>query len=190
MANIVVSSKTQTTIDVYIDNLDTSYSGNDRYIEWYANSVYFGTTYLAAYVASGGDYGFTGLDSFTEYIIEAAVYYSGGNVTLFLDSEYTRPDFFYWSTTKTSGNDFDIMAADWNALTSNINDVRVYRGFSTTSMTTVATDDELTAAIYNEVVNAIQGITGYGTYLSTVTQGSSVYASQFSDIESELNAIP
>ena len=190
MANIVVSSKTQTTIDVYIDNLDTNYSFNDRYIDWYEGSSYCGTTYLAAGVAYGGDFTYDGLSAFTEYILSAVIYYNNGNVTLWDDSEYTRPNEFSWSSAKIQGGEFSLSASEWNTLTANINQVRIYRGYSSTSFTSVSTNDPVTASIYNEAVTGIQGIYGYGSYLYTVTAGDKIYAYDFNNLASELNAVP
>jgi len=190
MANIAILEKTPNTIYAYLENLDPAYSRNDRYIDWYTDADYQGTTYLPAYASSGGDIVLSGLSAFTEYIITADVYYYGGHVVLYDDSEFTRPNYFDWGYAKTSGGSFNLTASEWNALRTNINQVRWYRDYSTASMTIVSQGDDLTASIYNEAVDAIQGIAGYGTYLPTATQGDPVTAYHFNILVSELNAIP
>lgn len=102
----------------------------------------------------------------------------------------SRPDYFSWDSQKTKGTSFKLTASEWNLFTQNINAVRVYKGYSTYSFTAVSTGDTVTAAIYNEARKAIQGISGYGTYIPTVAKKDEITAYCLNQIVSELNAIP
>ena len=194
MANLGVSGVTANSITCYVYNLDTVYSGNDRYIYWYANGVYKGISYLSAYVSSGGSITLTGLASNTYYSLQATVYYSNGQYNVVLYGSATtlqsRPNYYYWTYTKISGYAFNLTAAEWNGLTANINAVRNYKGYSSYSFTYAYTGNSFYAYMYNQAVIAIQGISGYGIYLNTVSSGNTVYASQLNALISELNAIP
>lgn len=115
-----------------------------------------------------------------------------------------RPVEFYWSNYGTSPSNsqtsfFLPKATAWNALTTNINEVRRYKGLSDYSFTPVYAGTKLTAAIYNQVRLAIQGIgSGAGSYIPTVTSATTVTSINnnqcptqydFYIIQSELNAI-
>lgn len=102
----------------------------------------------------------------------------------------TRPDYFSWTYTKRSGRAFNLTADEWNELTSNINEVRRYRGYSNYSFTTAYSGDNFTAKMYNQAVNAIKGISGYGTYIYTVSKGEEITADHLNDLRDELNAVP
>ena len=101
-----------------------------------------------------------------------------------------RPDYFSWDTQKVQGQSFKLTAAEWNSLTRNINMIRTYKNYSAYSFTTVYAGDTVTAAIYNEARKAIQGISGYGTYIPSVNRLDNITAYALNIIVSELNAIP
>lgn len=63
-------------------------------------------------------------------------------------------------------------------------------GYGAYGFTTVSRGDDFTATIYNQAVNAIKGISGYGTYLDTVSKGDNILANHFISLRDELNAIP
>ena len=102
----------------------------------------------------------------------------------------SRPDYFSWDTEKTQGEVFTLTAVEWNAFTQNINLIRAHRHYNTYSFTTVYAGDEVTAEIYNEAREAIQGISGVGVYIPTVYAGNEITADCLNAIVSELNAIP
>lgn len=101
-----------------------------------------------------------------------------------------RPNNFAWTYAKTQGGDFNLTASEWNALTSRINAFRAYKNLSNYSFTTAYYDDDFTATIYNQARLAIQGISGYGTYIPTVVSGQDITAYMMNTLVSELNAIP
>ncbi len=107
-----------------------------------------------------------------------------------VEVEETRPDYFSWTYSKKSGKTFKLTAKEWNALTANINEVRAYRGYSQYSFTKAYSGDDFTAKMYNQARKAIQGISGYGTYIPTVYAGDEVTAYALNQLVSELNAIP
>ena len=122
--------------------------------------------------------------------------YSGnstGAIDLYIEppeAAAVRPSNFSWTYTKTKGGSFNLTAAEWNALTARINAFREYKGLSSYSFTYAYKGNDFTAAMYNQAVNAIKGISGYGSYLSTVSKGDTVTAAGLNLLRDELNAIP
>ncbi len=122
--------------------------------------------------------------------------YSGnstGAIDLYIEppeAAAVRPSNFSWTYTKTKGGSFNLTAAEWNALTARINAFREYKGLSSYSFTYAYKGNDFTAAMYNQAVNAIKGISGYGSYLSTVSSGDTVTAAGLNLLRDELNAIP
>ena len=101
-----------------------------------------------------------------------------------------RPSDFSWTYTKTKGGNFNLTAAEWNTLTARINAFRAYKGLSDYSFTYAYKGNDFTATMDNQAVNAIKGISGYGSYLSTVSSGDTVTAVGLNLLRDELNAIP
>lgn len=101
-----------------------------------------------------------------------------------------RPAKFYWTYPKTQGGAFNLKAAEWNGLLSNINLVRAYKGLSTYPFTFVSTGNTFTAGHYNAAVAAIKDVSGYGGWLNYVNTGQTVTAQMMNVLVSELNAIP
>lgn len=188
-----------TSFYAYVYDLDTTYERTDRYIEWYLNGIYWGSAALGAYVSASNSQYIYGLTAATTYTVEAIIHYTdtaqpGIDLTKALSGWCTtvaaRPAFFYWYTSKVSGNAFNLTATEWNALLYNINAVRAYYNYSSYYFTYASSGGTFTADMYNQAVYAIQGIYGYGAYLSTVSKGSVIYASYLNNLVSELNAIP
>ena len=143
--------------------------------------------------ASSGAIDLTFLDSNTTYNIRliSADYDNTSEYSSYKSiTTPTRPDYFSWDTQKTQGASFKLTASEWNSFTRNINMIRTYKNYSTYSFTTVKTGDTVTAAIYNEARKAIQGISGYGAYIPTVSTRDNITAYCLNQIVSELNAIP
>lgn len=104
--------------------------------------------------------------------------------------EKTRPSNFSWTYAKTSGGDFNLTAAEWNAFTSRINEFREYCDLSTYGFTTASKGNNFTAAMYRQARTAIQAIDGYGTYIPYVYSGDEITAYMMNILVSELNSIP
>ena len=90
MAYISAISKDTYEITCKIAGLDTNYSYSDRYVKWYYNNSYKGTSYIGARVSSGGSLTATGLSPNTKYSIEADIYYSGGLLVSLSGTATTR----------------------------------------------------------------------------------------------------
>ena len=81
MARIIVKEITQTSITVYLGELQADYSKDDRYIRWYLmpEATPFATTYLDAYASESDSVTITGLIANTTYEIMAVSYWTAGN---------------------------------------------------------------------------------------------------------------
>jgi hypothetical protein len=193
MANIVTSSQTTSSISVYVDNLDTGYDHDDRYILWYINGTYTKTQVIDRKISYTPTITFYGLSAGTTYSIKAEIYYNYGNNSVTLTHSVTtdkptRPSEFSWETAKTSGQTFKLTAKEWNDLTDNINDVRNYKNKTSYSFTTAVPGEPLTVGMYNEVVEAIKGMkSNAGIY--EVEKGWVVYDWRLNDLVEELNSI-
>lgn len=115
---------------------------------------------------------------------------SNVSITANFVSAQTRPAKFYWTYSKAQGGSFNLTATEWNNLCANINSVRAYKGLTAYSFTTAYTGNIFYAYMYNQAVEAIQGVDGYGSYLSAVTSKSTITAYHMNILVSELNAIP
>lgn len=101
-----------------------------------------------------------------------------------------RPDDFSWTYSKEKGGKFNLTAIEWNALAERINEFRAYKGLDNYSFNTAYSGNKYMAYMYNQARLAIQGISGYGTYIPTVSSGETITADMMNTLVSELNAIP
>ena len=198
MAQIFIVSQTSTSVTVYLGELDTGYSFNDRHIEWYVGYTLKAQTTVGAYVSKSNTATLTGLHAGVTYTIYAKVFKGeesepfktfSKSVTIETDTS-TRPSKFGWTTPKESGKPFNLTATEWNTLTENINAVRVYRTMIEYSFTTAVIDNNFTASMYNQAVKAIKGISGYGTSLNEVSTGDTITAKKLNDLVTEINSVP
>jgi len=198
MATIAQYSVSYNSFSVYVTGLDGNYSSSNRYIAWYVNGSFAGNSpTISAYATQSPIFSYSGCTPNTQYYIEAkCYYYSGGTLTFGWASAlyvYTtsppRPALFYWTYTKTSRGTFNLKAFEWNNLTANINAIRSYKGYSAYNFTTAYQNNTFYYYMFNEAVYVIQGIPGYGSYLTTVSHDGIVYAAALNSIVSELNAI-
>lgn len=104
--------------------------------------------------------------------------------------EKQRPSNFSWTYAKTSGGNFNLTAAEWNAFTARINEFRDYCDLSSYGFTTAYANNTFTAAMYRQARTAIQAIDGYGTYIPYVYSGDEITAYMMNILVSELNSIP
>lgn len=187
MANIVIGNVTSNSVSAYVTGLDSSYSRNDRYINWYAvdNSIpqidAQGTSYLSAYVSQGGEITLSGLRSNIEYVLQAVVYYTNGgvweNITLFAGFTTTgggggsRPALFYWSSygvspTTSTTTVFLPKATALNALSNNIRAVQAYKNKTQTSFPTIYSGNNFISLV-NQQASEINTLHGWAQ-LSTI----------------------
>ena len=156
----------------------------------------------SSYIKYNDDSGSGSNFSFTYDVAANTTYYvwvksyageSSGYVDLYIEppeAAAVRPSNFSWTYTKTQGGNFNLTAAEWNSLTARINAFREYKGLSSYSFTYAYKGNDFTAVMYNQAVNAIKGISGYGSYLYTVSSGDTVTAAGLNALRDELNAIP
>lgn len=132
--------------------------------------------------------------STTRYDYENFVYYER-----FKTLKPARPSYFYWINSSTRLNDSShkgkpisdyITASKWKALQNNVNEVRVYKGLGNYSFSTniVSGVTPITAALYNEVANAINAMKS-GT-VSKVTKGvTPITTSVMMSLQDGINSI-
>jgi len=177
-------------------------SSSDDTIAYLSTSTGFDSEYgeptsiLEEHDGGSGDFDFTySVKANTTYILWVKCYYGddSGYIDLYIEPPEpaaVRPSNFSWTYTKTSGGAFNLTATEWNNLTARINAFRKYKGLSNYSFTTAYKGNDFTAAMYNQARLAIQAISGYGTYIPTVTKGQAVTAYMLNVLVSELNSIP
>jgi hypothetical protein len=199
MAKIVVSSITSTSVTVYLGELDTGYVYKDRRLHWYVNNEETSRAQIAvgAGASKSADVEIDGLSPNTTYTIKVYIVFQNDEswnqwkeITVTTKSSPdtpTRPSKFSWSYKKTEN--LYLSADEWNGLTENINAVRNYKDLSSFSFTTAEKKNRLTAVMYNQVVNAIKGISGYGTSLRTVSPGEEITAELLDDLVSAINEV-
>lgn len=104
--------------------------------------------------------------------------------------EFERPEDFEWTYEKVSGGSFNLTADEWNALTARINEFRLYKKLPEYEFSVAEKNKPFTAQMYNQVREAIQEISGYGTLIPEVEQKQEITAYMLNVVVSELNAIP
>lgn len=155
----------------------------------------------SSYLAYDDDAGSGNNFSFSYNVKAGTTYYlfvrcydasSSGTVTVSITApeEVTRPNNFSWTYSKVQGGTFNLTATEWNNLAKRINEFRAYKGLSNYSFNTAYSGNNYTAYMYNQARLAIQGISGYGTYIPTVSSGDTVTAYAMNILVSELNSIP
>nr|DAM35821.1 MAG TPA: hypothetical protein [Caudoviricetes sp.] len=206
MAYVAFTDIGITIVGARVEGLDTSYERDDRTITWYVDGKEHSTDSISAGASYSPTMYRTGLKPETSYTFLAIIRYSStassgldssvsvsGSCTTKAypdpDPPATRPDTFEWDAAKVSGKKFNLTASEWNKLTKNVNDVRVYKGLGPIAFTSAVSGNTFTAAMYNEVVSAIKEISGYGTSLGTVSSGGKVYAYQLDALRDAVNAV-
>lgn len=204
------------TPDIY------NYNAGENYITifWYYvpySSYYYakinrdgGTLYDSYMVADTGSpsysYTFTGLTAGRSYSVAVSACNSYGCgyddvMTAYTDDPpvvIPRPDNFTWDTPlNASGEPFNMTAANWLYFQSRINSFREYKGLSRWTFTAPYTGNDLTAAMFIEVAQAIDGMNPPGGVapecLDTTTYidaGKDVYRWYFDNLVAALNSIP
>lgn len=114
---------------------------------------------------------------------------------------YPYPGQFSWTYSKTKGGSFNLTATEWNGLQEHIEKMLLHKLQTTDGYNpeTVSKSEIFKASKYNEAGNAIKKISGYGTYIPTVSAGDEITANTSSSnptenninkIVDELNSIP
>ena len=175
----------------WVTELDTNYSGSDRYIQWYANGTFKGTTPLQAYRWASDDFNMTGLAFGTTYTILARIYYNNGanyvEISVTIVTPSNRPPTFAWSYPKNSGQAFNVTAVEWNGLTANINAVRQYKGYGNYTFTNAIRGQTLAAAMFNQAAAAIRNMTASAP--ANVISGAVIAAALLNQLVTAINGV-
>ena len=213
MARIAWDSSTSSSITVYLDELDTSYSGNDRIVKWYIDGSYDGQDTLPAKVSKSDTWKFTGLDANTDYEIKAIVTFQTSSVTIgprtIGTEEEEEPEIpkedeislFNWGISIYSGRKVsDVSYSKWNSLINKIEellDTGHYGSWRTSSANGAtlsasgakmdSSDKVLTAERFNSVRYNIDYYSPTSTGISKVSRGYPVLAEYFDSLEEAIN---
>lgn len=146
-------------------------------------------------VGSSGKYTIDGLEPETDYVFNYRAYNDDGYGPFMSSGKPAttlseRPDDWSWWTRIQRDGDIDISADEWNAFCERINEFREYCGERQYSFTEVSSDDYISAAVVNQAVWAIQGMSPPRSPPSQVTSGQSdVTAAFFNGLMYALNSI-
>lgn len=146
-------------------------------------------------VGSSGAHTIYGLEPETSYVFNYRAYNDDGYGPFMSTGKSAttlseRPDDWAWWTRVRSDGDIDISADEWNAFCERINEFRDYCGKRQYSFTEVYRDDYISAAVVNQAVWAIQGMSPPRSPPSQVTsRQSDVTAAFFNGLMYALNSI-
>lgn len=196
MAYIYYTITGSTAATLLIKGLDTDYGGLTRTYTWYVNGTSYATGTLPSGAAHSPAVNITVPSGGTYPVYVTGIYYTGSTPhsftlpTVYISpSNSTRPGYFCFTYAKTSGAAFRLTEYEWNDLTGSINDLRAYKGLSPYGFTAAANGNSFTAAMYNQAVTAVYGITGSLGSLSYVYAGEAVPASRLNNLKNEINSI-
>lgn len=165
-------------------------------ISWSASNTssfraYIGSAYNTISSGSTRSHTFSNLTPNTTYNIYVVAYNSTGDSdtssTISVTTLTNRPTNWSWSTSKTSGGNFNLTATEWNSFTTRINEFRVYKGLSTASFTTAFSGNNFTATMFNQAKNAIGGMNATG--ITDRSAGQDVLASHLNTLRDKLNEL-
>ncbi|MFD0587838.1 hypothetical protein ACFQZE_07470 [Paenibacillus sp. GCM10027627] len=103
-----------------------------------------------------------------------------------------RPENFSWTNVKQANQPFNVLASEWNGLTTRINDFRVYRGKTAYGFTTVTTGNTFYASVFNQAVNAILGINNPSPTISPPSikqSGNTITAADINRLRDSINSV-
>jgi hypothetical protein len=118
---------------------------------------------------------------------------SGYGGWLTIKNNVLRPANWLWTTGKdanghkVSGANYSMLASEWNAFTTRINDFRKFRDLTDYSFTTAYSGNNFMYYMFNEAKTAIDAISATGVLQKTT--GNSVLASDFNRMMDTLNSI-
>lgn len=199
--NIDSTSSTSSSITVNASGLDSG-SGMNGFIFYLG-----GVSQTTIYSSTTASYTYNSLSAETNYTVGVATFDNVLNYSTILSTNVTtlalnpRPSNFSWTTTKTSLQDFDLTATEWNGLQDRINGFRLYKGLSeytinsygaytgTTAFTRGSTGQDFMYYQFNQAVNSINDMTPPILPPTTKSSGNSVYASYLNDLVTSLNSI-
>lgn len=208
MAYIQATEKNAYDITCRIAGLDTNYSYDDRYVQWWYNNQWKGTSYISAHASAGGSLRATGLIPNTTYNIDADIYASSGLIVSLSGTATTAPadiEPWEWYTPKDTNEDMltPVTRQEWLDFCDKINEVRVANGLSEYSFTTstayISAGKPFPAFIFLQAADAINDMGGIAPQLLDVKpmsedpwgDSSKIFPWYWSNLKSALNnAIP
>lgn len=208
---VSVAYRSNDILTVCMNNMNSG-ALNQRTIDWYRNNVYVGQTVISDTTATYSPwYFFVNLSSNMTYLIRGDITYNNGTTWVSKSVSVNIPTTFLWSNygnapTNSQSTYYIPKAVAWNALISNINAVRQYKGLQNYPFTHaygISNQNEwqqngiisstiITANIYNEAYVAIRQIDNgaWGTYLRYMySKSSPLYDYDWCLLQTELNAI-
>lgn len=199
MANSISwGDATTTSFIVYANDLRTIYG--DKEITWYLDGDPYDSYVLNSGIMSDSCE-FNDLDPDTTYSVYYSIIYTDGGAydeessiihpsTDTEEEDAERPEYFDWTYTKKSGNEFNLTAKEWNALCKNVNELLAYYGQYDYYFTTAYKEAAFTANMYNEILDAIYPISPRSwDYLKEykVNPGDAVRAKALNDLVDLVN---
>lgn len=156
---------------------------------FYRNGTHTGTVYGASV-----DYSYTELTPQTAYTLTCRAFDGQSNLSpsseaLTVTTKSNRPANFSWTNAKTSGENFNLLAIEWNALAERINTFRSYKGLAGYSFTTALTGNNYEAYYFNQATTAIGAMSPPTAAPSSVSSGQTIYDSQLNGLVNSLNSI-
>jgi hypothetical protein len=200
-------SVTNNSITIHCDNGMTGNYDDIEIQRYTSGSSYIDSMFLSKsnYNAGIRDVTWTGLPQGTDYIFKARSSFGISGVTLYSvdwsnnisTSTNARPTDWKWTTAKdiyghkVKGNDFSILASEWNIFTDRINQFRSYKlgpgqSYSFTTAVSVG-DNKVYAYMFNQAIDAIDDIVYTG--LSHKLPNQDCIASDFNVLMDKLNSI-
>ena len=138
-------------------------------------------------------YTFTVSPNTTNVYRAEARWQSGNSLTtvynsLTSPSNPNKPTALNWAT-KVSTEPFSMTSSEWNTMTAKINEWRVYQESPEMSFTVAYSGNDLTASMFNQVVNAITALNPPFSPAATVSIGDDVTAAKMNRIRDSLNSL-
>jgi len=197
--NLSISAPTNSSIRVsYTVGANSVRTKVELYtVEGYLVTILEGSTTGSTFVT------FTGLTPGTQYHANVVGYSITDNITtsgaLYITLGAARPALFggfttivangnFYQTTVNADrsiNAYVMPASEWNSFTANINLVRTYKNFYTSSLTQVTRDTIFTKAMINDAINAINDM----VYTGLAFNPDTITASLFQTLKTKLNSI-
>lgn len=178
----------------------STYMGTNN-VTFYTVSDYC-SQFGASYTSNGALLTISDLQGETTYYFKAKAFRDGleskWSATVSQKTGIGRPPNFSWSTTIASDSPFNIKADDWNKFRNYINTMRRYKSLSLYSFPSAPSiGSNFTYSEFNAVRNALYDLRSYmtGSYTNgalmpaTVSSGSTIYASYFTNLSASYNSI-
>lgn len=118
-----IYNRTATSMTCYIENLDPSYSYNNRMVGWYLNGEYKGSAGIAAFALSGGLLKIDGLLPNQYYNITANIFVGTNLYKALFGWEWS----FNVQNSVNNNTDVNMPAMEWLAFYDKINLIRSYK---------------------------------------------------------------